>query len=241
MDLDQLEAAGDFAFAVDRGMGRLDQRRFAHTPRAPQKRIVGRQAAGEALGVLDQKVAHAVDPAQERKVDAVDPRDRRQRAAVGAPDEGPGRLEIGLRRGRRRGALKRSAIRRRRSAWLSRGGKGQSSSIEVRAVPQFSRKLQRVESSWRGLEVNHVKWFPNGLRGLRRLKADRCDLTTERRAGRRPPYGSNSRFFAARNCALIAALGSGRVERHKTLLILTHAIRAPLFSTWSLLSQISTH
>ena len=124
MDLDQLEAAGDFAFAVDRGMGRLDQRRFAHTPRAPQKRIVGRQAASEALGVLDQKVAHPVDPAQERKVDAVDARDRRQRAAVGAPDEGLGRLEIGLRRGRRRGALKRFGDTAEEVGLAFEGGQG---------------------------------------------------------------------------------------------------------------------
>ena len=69
-------------------------------PRAPhEQRVVGGQAAGEALRVLDQKVAHPIDPAQERKVDAVDVRNRGQRAAVGAPDEGLGRLEIGLRGG----------------------------------------------------------------------------------------------------------------------------------------------
>ena len=110
MDLDQLEAAGDLALAVDRGVRRLDQRRLAHAARAPQKRIVGGQAAREALGVLDQKVAHPVDPAQERKVDPVDARDWRERARVGAPDEGLGRVEIGLRRGRGR---ERARARRR--------------------------------------------------------------------------------------------------------------------------------
>ena len=37
---------------IDLGMRRLDQRRLAHAARAPQQRVVGRQAAGEALGVL---------------------------------------------------------------------------------------------------------------------------------------------------------------------------------------------
>ena len=105
MDLDQLEAPGDILLAVDRGMGGLDQRRFAHAPRAPKKRIVGRQAAGEALRILDQKVAHPIDPAQERKVDAVDALNRRERAAVSAPDEGLGRFEIGFRRMRGREAI----------------------------------------------------------------------------------------------------------------------------------------
>jgi hypothetical protein len=99
MDLDQLEAPRDVCLAIDRGVRRLDQRRLAHAARAPQKRIVGGQPAGEALRVLDQKVAHPVDPAQNRKVDAVDPRDGRQRGAVGAPDKGLRRLEVRLRRG----------------------------------------------------------------------------------------------------------------------------------------------
>ena len=50
-------------------------------PRAPHRSalLAGRRA-GEALGVLDQKVAHPIDPAQERDVDAVDARNRRERA-----------------------------------------------------------------------------------------------------------------------------------------------------------------
>jgi hypothetical protein len=88
-------------------MRRLDQRRLAHAPRAPQKRVVGGQAAGKALGVFDQKIAHPIDSAQKRKVDAVDARDGGQRGAVGAPDEGLGRLEIGLRGGSGNRALER--------------------------------------------------------------------------------------------------------------------------------------
>ncbi len=107
MDFDQLETAVDALLAVDGGVRRLDQRRLAHAPRAPEQRIVGGQAAGEALRVFDQKVAHPVDAAQERKIDAIDARDRRKRAAVGAPDEGLGRVEIGLRRGGGHSALKR--------------------------------------------------------------------------------------------------------------------------------------
>ena len=88
-------------------MRRLDQRRLAHAPRAPQKGIVGGQAAGEALGVLDQKIAHPIDSAQKRKIDAVDARDGGQCGAVGAPDEGLGRFEIGFRRDSGHRALER--------------------------------------------------------------------------------------------------------------------------------------
>ena len=76
-------------------MRRLDQRRLAHAARAPQQRIIGGQGAREPAGVFDQEVAHPVDAAQERDVDPVDPQDGRERAAVGAPDEGFRRVEIG--------------------------------------------------------------------------------------------------------------------------------------------------
>ena len=88
------------------------------------------RAAGEALGVLDQKVAHPVDPAQERKVDPVDARDRRQRAAVGAPDEGLGRLEIGLRRGSGHSALERVGDAAEEVGLAFERRQGGSSSIE---------------------------------------------------------------------------------------------------------------
>ena len=61
VDLDQLQPVGRLAIDVDAGMRRLDQRRFAHAARAPQQRVVGGQAVGEALGILDQDVAHPVD------------------------------------------------------------------------------------------------------------------------------------------------------------------------------------
>ena len=107
MDLDQFQAPRDLALAVDRGVRSLDQRRLAHAARAPEQRIVGGKGAGEALGVLDQKVAHPVDPAKERDVDTVDARDGREGARVGAPDEGLGGVEIGPVRGRGREAIER--------------------------------------------------------------------------------------------------------------------------------------
>ncbi len=57
---------------VDRGMRGLDQRRLAHAARAPEQRVVGRQPAREALGILDQHVAHPVDALEQRHLDAVD-------------------------------------------------------------------------------------------------------------------------------------------------------------------------
>ncbi len=75
VDLDELQQPGVGAEArIDRGVGRLDERRLAHAPRAPQQRIVGGQPLGEALGVLHQDVAHPVDALQKRHVDAVDAR-----------------------------------------------------------------------------------------------------------------------------------------------------------------------
>ena len=101
---------------ADRGMRRLDQRRFAHAARAPQQRIIGRQAAGEALGIFDQEVAHAVDALEERHVDTVDAANRRELAAFRVPDEGLGGGEIERRR-RRPG---RAVPARRRSGSATR-------------------------------------------------------------------------------------------------------------------------
>ena len=144
MDFDQLEAARDVLLAVDRGVRRLDQRRLAHAARAPQKRVVGGQRAGEAPGVLDQKVAHPVDAAQERDVDAVDARDGRQRAAVGAPDEGFRGVEIGRGRGRRREPLERVGDAGEKVGLALERRQRVGSSVKLqRALPQIGAKLQR--------------------------------------------------------------------------------------------------
>ena len=55
------------ARGVDAGVDRLDQRALAHAARAPEEHVVGRQAAGEALGVLEQDVAHPVDALEEAR------------------------------------------------------------------------------------------------------------------------------------------------------------------------------
>jgi hypothetical protein len=89
VNLDQLEPVGRLAVDIDAGMRGLDQRRLAHTARAPQQRVVGGQAIGKTLGVLDQDVAHPVDALEQAELDAADARHRRQ-AAVRVPDEGVG-------------------------------------------------------------------------------------------------------------------------------------------------------
>ncbi len=80
----------------------LHQRRLAHAARAPEQRVVGGQAVGEALGVLDQDVAHPVDALEQAKVDAADARHRRK-ASVRMPDKGVGGAERLRARRRRRG------------------------------------------------------------------------------------------------------------------------------------------
>ena len=80
VDLDQLERRGRSA-CVEAGMDRLDQRALAHAARAPQQRVVGRQAAREALGVLEQDVAQPVDALEQVDLDPVDLGDRLQAAA----------------------------------------------------------------------------------------------------------------------------------------------------------------
>ena len=111
---------------VDRGMHRLDQRRLAHAARAPEQRIVGRQAAREALGILHQRVAHAVDALEQRHLHAVDARDRNQPRALGMPDEGVGAAEIGHCGWTRREPLQRVGDARKRlvigsRTWLGAG------------------------------------------------------------------------------------------------------------------------
>ncbi len=86
--------------SVDIGVRGLHQRGLAHAARAPKQRVVGGQAAGESRRVLEQRVAHPVDAAQQDDVDPVDLPDRLKRARTGVPNEGVRFGEI--RRGRRR-------------------------------------------------------------------------------------------------------------------------------------------
>ena len=70
---------------VNGGVGRLDERALAGAASAPQQYIVGRQAGGEPLGVVEQNVADPVDPAQQRDLDPIDLVNRRQPTTVGVP------------------------------------------------------------------------------------------------------------------------------------------------------------
>ena len=77
-------------------------------PRAPHKqRVVGRSAGREPLGVVEQDVAHAIDPDQQLERHAGHLRHRPQLLRLRLPHEGVGRREVGLGHGRRRQALDR--------------------------------------------------------------------------------------------------------------------------------------
>ena len=109
VDLDELQGSAltlACELGVDRRVRGLHQRRLAHAAGAPQKRVVGRQAAREALGVLDQRIADAVDALKQRHLDAVDARHRHQ-SPVRMPNESVGCVEIGRGLSRRREALQR--------------------------------------------------------------------------------------------------------------------------------------
>ena len=54
---------------VDLGVHGLDQRGLAHAACAPEQRVVGRQAAREAQGVLEQDFALAFDALEQDQVD----------------------------------------------------------------------------------------------------------------------------------------------------------------------------
>ena len=77
---------------VDIGMHGFHQRRLAHAARAPQQCIVGGKPIGKTLGILDQDVAHPVDPLEQAKVDAADAGDLRQ-PTIRMPDKGLGVAE----------------------------------------------------------------------------------------------------------------------------------------------------
>jgi hypothetical protein len=122
VDFDELERAASAVVrerGVDRGVRGLDQRRLAHAARAPQQRVVGGQAFGEALGIFHQHVAHAVDALEQRHLDAVDAFDRRQPPAVGVPDESVRAGKIG-----EGGVARRQPLKRRGDAFQHRAGGG---------------------------------------------------------------------------------------------------------------------
>ncbi len=110
----------------------LDQRRFAHAARAPQQRIVGRQAAGEALGVLDQHVAHPVDALEQRHLDAVDPR---RPGCSRCPSGCQTKASAAAKSGARRRRAAPAARARRRCAAACRRGSRRSKDGAVSDIP----------------------------------------------------------------------------------------------------------
>ena len=75
-------------------------------PRAPHRRtLLGGSPTRTARYCRTKCRGRGRRALQEADVDAVDLGDRRERALFGAPDEGLGGVEIGLRRGRRREAI----------------------------------------------------------------------------------------------------------------------------------------
>ena len=73
----------------------------------PQQYIVGREAGGEPLGVVEQDVADPVDTAQQPDLDPVDLVNRLEPIAVGVPHEGVAGIEVVGERGGRGQALER--------------------------------------------------------------------------------------------------------------------------------------
>ena len=88
MDFDQHQPVLAFALAIDFFMHRLDQRALAHAARAPQQRIVGGQAFGEAPRVGQQGVALALDALEQRQIDMRHLGHRHQPALRRLPDKG---------------------------------------------------------------------------------------------------------------------------------------------------------
>ena len=131
---------------ADRRMRGFDQRRLAHAARAPQQRVVRRQAAREALGVLDQKIAHPIDAFEQRHLDPVDARDRGEALPFGMPDKGVGGRKIGLCRRRRRQPFQRVGDPLKDAVGAAyRGDKLRSFRAAVRFVrPLFAEALRLV-------------------------------------------------------------------------------------------------
>ena len=72
----------------------LDEGGFAHPARAPKKRVIGREALREALGIGEEDIASLVDPPQQLDIDTVDARDGDESRGPRGKDEGVGGVEI---------------------------------------------------------------------------------------------------------------------------------------------------
>ena len=105
LDFDEDKAAG--RVTVDRRMGGFDQRAFSHAARTPEERVIGRQAFGEAVGVVHQQIADVIDAFEEAEIDPRHGGHRIQHAACAAPDKGVGSTQISALGGRRRKPFQR--------------------------------------------------------------------------------------------------------------------------------------
>ncbi len=130
MDFDQRQGAR--MLVVDGGVRGFDERTLAGPAGAPQQYVVGGEARGEALGIVEQDVADPVDAAQEPDLDAVYLVNRLEPAAVGMPHEGVAAFQLVGKCGGRGQALQRSgdAIEQRqqigiglRQVWILRSGR----------------------------------------------------------------------------------------------------------------------
>ena len=83
VNFDQPQARAADAALENVGVDGLDERTLAHAARAPEQRVVGRQAGRESLGVLGEDVAHPVDALQQRKFHAIHARHGNQPAGAG--------------------------------------------------------------------------------------------------------------------------------------------------------------
>src|SRR5689334_20718417 len=106
MNLDELECPT--MPLIDQMVRSLHQRTFAHAARTPQKRVVGREALREALGILDEDIARKVDSLEEADIYAVDPGYGLEASLCRMPYESGGGSRIDNDRSGRSKAVQRS-------------------------------------------------------------------------------------------------------------------------------------
>ena len=158
--------------AAHLGVRRLDERRLAHAARAPQQRVVGGQALGEAARVVEQLLGGAVDALEQAERLAVDVRHGQEGLGRCLPDEG-----LRARRNRSPAAAAGPAARAPRQ-----GGRG------GREWP-FRRSLRRL-----GRPMADVR-----KDGLRPRSIDECRARRHRGAVEVVANGGQDTIFRRRN------------------------------------------
>ena len=124
---------------VDRRMGGLDQRGFAHAARAPKECVVGRQTGCETPCVVEDEVARTLDPLKKSDWHAIDlingmkPHRRLE-------DEAIGRFEI-----KRSVALRREGFQREGNPFENRAETGNVLRSHGRSDPSVISLVRAVE------------------------------------------------------------------------------------------------